>query len=125
MEEIIKRLFEKQNSNSEQTSNKNVTDILNNSTLSIEEKFELLKGNMKPSELTEIQKLIDKGLTVEQALKKVADIDESSDSVEESDFAKRIKKLISGKSLSQNEILEIIRYGYEFLVIDLLTRQKY
>ena len=125
LEEIIKRLFEKQNSNSEQTSNKNVTDILNNSTLSIEEKFELLKGNMKPSELTEIQKLTDKGLTVEQALKKVADIDESSDSVEESDFAKRIKKLISGKSLSQNEILEIIRYGYEFLVIDLLTRQKY
>ena len=87
----------------------NVTDILNNSSLTIEEKFDLLKGNMNPRELTEIQKLIDKGLSVEEALRAVANIHDSSENLEESQFAKLIRKHMKDKVLNNNEILDIIR----------------
>ena len=75
----------------------------------MEQKFELLKGNMKPAELKEIQKLIDKGLSVEEALRTVADIYEERTTGEESDFAKKIRKLTRGKLLSQSELLERIK----------------
>ena len=57
--------------------------------LSIEEKLCLLNGNVKQSELNKIQILVERGLSVEQALKTVASEDEN-----ETDFKKRIKSLI-------------------------------
>ena len=84
----------------------NVSEILNNSTLTIEEKFQLLKGNMKSSELDQIENLINAGMSIEEALKTVADVDQDDQT---SDFAKRIKQIIKKKSLNQEQILSIIK----------------
>ena len=102
-------MLKNKKSNQDKTCHQNVTDILNNSNLTIEQKFELLKGNMKPEELREIQQLITRGLSVEEALRAVADIDEAGNTGEESDFAQRIRKLTKGKLLSQSELLERIK----------------
>ena len=107
--QIIDILSKNKKSNQDKTCHQNVTDILNNSNLTIEQKFELLKGNMKPEELKEIQNLISSGMSVEEALRAVADIDESGNTGEESDFARRIRKLTKGKLLSQSELLERIK----------------
>ena len=120
IEEIIKVLLEQRRENSSTLSRsasdknlQNVADILSDSTLSIEQKFELLKGNMKSSELKEIQKLLDEGLSVEEALRTVADLEESLPGdggiLQESDFAKLIKKLIKGKCIDPNEMLELMK----------------
>ena len=109
LEQIIDILSKNKKSNQDKTCHQNVTDILNNSNLTIEQKFELLKGNMKPEELREIQQLITRGLSVEEALRAVADIDEAGNTGEESDFAQRIRKLTKGKLLSQSELLERIK----------------
>ena len=61
--------------------------------LSIEDKFCLLKGNMKQSELNKIQNLVERGFSVEEALKTVASEDEN-----ETDFKKRIKRNIRTRS---------------------------
>ena len=108
LEQIIDILSKNIKSNQDKTCHQNVKGILNNSNLTMEQKFELLKGNMKPAELKEIQKLIDKGLSVEEALRTVADIYEERTTGEESDFAKKIRKLTRGKLLSQSELLERI-----------------
>ena len=109
LDQIIDILSKNKKSNQDKACHQNVTDILNNSNLTIEQKFELLKGNMKPEELKEIQLLITRGLSVEEALRAVADIDEAGDTGEESDFARRIRKLTKGKLLSQAELLERIK----------------
>ena len=95
---------------SEPNVKQNITNILNNSSLTIEEKFELLKDNMNPTELSEIQKLIDKGMSVEEALRAVANINDCSENLEESEFAKLIRKHMKDKVLNNDEILEILRY---------------
>ena len=109
LEQIIDILSKNKKSHQDKACHQNVTDILNNSNLTIEQKFELLKGNMKPEELKEIQNLISGGMSVEEALRAVADIDEAGNTGEESDFAKRIRKLTKGKLLSQSELLERIK----------------
>ena len=109
IEEIVKLLNKDDILSTESDNKENITDILNNSSLTIEEKFELLKGNMNPTELTEIQRLIDKGMSVEEALRAVANIHDSSENLEESEFAKLIRKHMKDKVLNNNEILDIIR----------------
>ena len=109
LEQIIDILSKNKKSHQDKACHQNVTDILNNSNLTIEQKFELLKGNMKPEELKEIQNLISGGMSVEEALRAVADIDEAGNTGEESDFARRIRKLTKGKLLSQSELLERIK----------------
>ena len=109
IEEIVKLLNKDDILSTESDNKENITDILNNSSLTIEEKFELLRGNMNPTELTEIQRLIDKGMSVEEALRAVANIHDSSENLEESEFAKLITKHMKDKVLNNNEILDIIR----------------
>ena len=82
----------------------NISEILNDTNLSIEDKFCLLKGNMKQSELNKIQNLVERGFSVEEALKTVASEDEN-----ETDFKKKIKCLIKGRNLTPNEMLELIK----------------
>ena len=109
LDQIIDILAKNKKSNQDKACHQNVTDILSNSNLTIEQKFELLKGNMKPEELREIQSLINSGMSVEEALRAVADIDEAGNTGEESDFATRIRKLTKGKLLSQADLLERIK----------------
>ena len=61
IEEIIKVLADNKRISCQQNGHVSVSDILNNSDLSIEQKFELLKGNMKSAELDQIQKLLSEG----------------------------------------------------------------
>ena len=59
---------------------------------------------MKQSELNKIQNLVERGFSVEEALKTVASEDEN-----ETDFKKKIKSLIKGRNLTPNEMLELIK----------------
>ena len=59
---------------------------------------------MKQSELNKIQILVERGFSVEEALKTVASEDEN-----ETDFKKKIKSLIKGRNLTPNEMLELIK----------------
>ena len=59
---------------------------------------------MKQCELNKIQNLVERGFSVEEALKTVASEDEN-----ETDFKKRIKSLIKGRNLTPNEMLELIK----------------
>ena len=106
IEEIIKVLANNKATFCPAASPINVSEILNNSTLTIEQKFQLLKGNMKSSELKQIENLIQAGMSIEEALKTVADVDQDD---QISDFARRIKQIIRKKPLTPEEILSIIK----------------
>ena len=101
----------------------NISAVLNDTSLSIEEKFCLLKGNMAESEVNDIKDLVRKGYTVEEALKAVA-----AEEDEASDFKKKIKSLMKGKNLGPKEVLELIKEYLseeELKVCEDMTRNKY
>ena len=87
-----------------------INEILLNTELSIEKKFDLLKTNMSGEELDEIEECFEKGMTVEAALRLVAN---SGGVCLEYDFnstlfAVRVGKLIKRKHCSDREVLNLI-----------------
>ena len=107
LEEIVKLLSD---TRTEKESGRSVSEVLNDTTLSLEEKFCLLKGNMNKTELDKIQNLVEGGLSIDEALKAVAAEEDN-----ESEFSKKIKSLAKGKDLDPSEMLELIKeYLSEF-----------
>ena len=112
LEEIVQMLSDTRRT--ERGSNRSVSEVLNDTTLSLEEKFCLLKGNMNKKELDKIQNLVEGGLSIDEALKAVAAEEDN-----ECEFSKKIKSLAKGKDLDPVEMLELIK---EYLSEDEMER---
>ena len=111
LEDIVQLLSD---TRAEKESKRSVSEVLNDESLSLEEKFCLLKGNMNKKELDKIQNLIESGLSIDEALKAVAAEEDN-----ESEFQKKIKSLAKGKDLNPTEMLELIK---EYLSEDEMER---
>ena len=111
LENIVQLLSD---TRTEKEAGRSVSEVLNDTSLSLEEKFCLLKGNMNKKELDKIQNLVQGGLSIDEALKAVAAEEDN-----ESEFSKKIKSLARGKDLDPPEMLELIK---EYLSADELER---
>jgi len=83
-------------------------DLLNDPNASTEEVFNVLKNQLSSEDQKKIDEMLKKGMTMDQIIDHFmkGGMDEVQ---EESDFTKKMKELIGGKNLSEEEMLQLMK----------------